>query len=98
MHSVLVVDDEREIRETLKGILEEEGYKVMVAGSGESCLEELRKRACDVVLLDIWLPGIDGLETLEPITGPEDSPEATIISAKGPMNTAWPATKLRAFH
>ncbi|MGZ7100187.1 MAG: response regulator, partial [Candidatus Angelobacter sp.] len=60
MHSVLVVDDERDIRESLRGVLEDEGYKVLLAESGEACVEQLKKRSCEVVLLDIWLPGIDG--------------------------------------
>jgi two-component system nitrogen regulation response regulator NtrX len=97
MHSVLVVDDEREIRETLRGILEEEGYKVMLAESGEACLEALRKRTCEVVLLDIWLPGIDGLETLERIKEIEDGPEVIMISGHGTIETAVRATKLGAF-
>src|SRR5579859_8278234 len=67
VHSVLVVDDERDIRESLRGVLEDEGYKVLLAESGEACLEQLKKRSCEAVLLDIWLPGIDGLETLERI-------------------------------
>jgi len=62
MHTILIVDDEAEIRQSLKGVLEDEGYKTYIAESGEACLELLRKRALDVVLLDIWLPGIDGLE------------------------------------
>ncbi|HKF24028.1 MAG TPA: response regulator, partial [Candidatus Angelobacter sp.] len=77
MPSILVVDDERDIRDSLRGVLEEEGYSVLLAESGEACLEQLRKRGCDVVLLDIWLPGIDGLDTLEKIrqTQADGAPE-----------------------
>ena len=89
MHSVLVVDDERDIRESLRGVLEDEGYKVLLAESGEACLEQLKKRACEVVLLDIWLPGIDGLETLEKIRQLEDPPEVVIISGHGTIETAF---------
>ena len=65
MHNILIVDDEPGIRESLTGILEDEGYKAeSAAESGEACLELLRKTAFDVVLLDVWLPGMDGLETL----------------------------------
>ena len=67
MHSILIVDDEAGIRQSLKGVLEDEGYKVTAVESGETCLETLRRRSFDVILLDIWLPGIDGLETLEKI-------------------------------
>jgi len=97
VHSVLVVDDERDICESLRGVLEDEGYKVLLAESGEACLEQLKKRTCEVVLLDIWLPGIDGLETLEKIRQLEDPPEVVIISGHGTIETAVRATKLGAF-
>jgi two-component system nitrogen regulation response regulator NtrX len=97
MHSVLVVDDERDIRESLRGILEDEGYTVLLAESGEVCLEQLKKRSCEVVLLDIWLPGIDGLETLSRIRQMESSPEVIMISGHGTIETAVRATKLGAF-
>jgi two-component system, NtrC family, nitrogen regulation response regulator NtrX len=74
MHSVLIVDDEPGIRESLKGVLEDEGYTAALAGSGEVCLEILDKRPFDVVLLDIWLPGMDGLETLSKIKQSDASP------------------------
>ena len=65
MHKLLIVDDEPGIRESLTGILEDEGYQVESAASGEAGLELIRKTAFDVILLDVWLPGMDGLETLE---------------------------------
>ena len=97
MHSILVVDDESEIRESLKGVLEDEGYKTSVAESGEACLEQLRKREVDVVLLDIWLPGIDGLETLQKIRELDKLPEVIMISGHGTIETAVRATKLGAY-
>jgi two-component system nitrogen regulation response regulator NtrX len=99
MHNILVVDDERDIRESLRGILEDEGYTVHLAESGEACLEQLKKRACEVVLLDIWLPNMDGLETLERIRQMqmEDAPEVVMISGHGTIETAVKATKLGAF-
>ena len=97
MPSILVVDDERDIRETLRGILEEEGYQVVLAESGEVCLEQLHRRACDVVLLDIWLPGMDGLDTLQRIRQEEDAPEVVMISGHGSIEAAVRATKLGAF-
>lgn len=96
-NTILVVDDERDIRESLRGILEEENYKVLLAESGEACLEQLKKRACEVVLLDIWLPGIDGLEVLERVKQIEDGPEVIMISGHGTIETAVRATKLGAF-
>lgn len=97
MHTILVVDDEADIRKSLSGVLEDEGYKVSSAGSGEACLEALQTRSCDVVLLDIWLPGIDGLETLERIKERDDAPEVIIISGHGTIETAVRATKLGAY-
>jgi two-component system nitrogen regulation response regulator NtrX len=97
MHNVLIVDDETAIRESLQGILEEEGYKAASAGSGEACLELLPKKSFDVVLLDIWLPGIDGLDTLGKIRELENAPEVIIISGHGTIETAVRATKLGAF-
>jgi two-component system, NtrC family, nitrogen regulation response regulator NtrX len=97
MPSILVVDDERDIRETLRGILEEEGYQVVLAESGEACLEQLHRRTCDVVLLDIWLPGMDGLDTLQRIRQEEDAPEVVMISGHGSIEAAVRTTKLGAF-
>jgi two-component system nitrogen regulation response regulator NtrX len=97
MNSILVVDDEADIRKSLRGVLEDEGYKVGTAESGELCLDILNSRTYDVLLLDIWLPGIDGLETLERLKQHEDAPEVIIISGHGTIETAVRATKLGAF-
>jgi two-component system nitrogen regulation response regulator NtrX len=97
MQTILIVDDESEIRSALQGVLEDEGYKTLPAESGEECLETLRRKPVDVVLLDIWLPGIDGLETLERIVESEDHPEVIMISGHGSIETAVRATKLGAF-
>jgi two-component system, NtrC family, nitrogen regulation response regulator NtrX len=97
MHTILIVDDEAEIRQSLKGVLEDEGYKTYIAESGEACLELVRKRALDVVLLDIWLPGIDGLEALQKIRELEKAPEVIMISGHGTIETAVRATKLGAY-
>src|SRR5579863_8209528 len=97
MHNILIVDDEASIRRSLKGVLEDEGYGALQAESGESCLETLRKQAFDVVLLDIWLPGVDGLETLERIRELDNPPEVIMISGHGTIETAVRATKLGAY-
>src|SRR5437763_1430496 len=98
MHNILVVDDEHDIREALRGVLEDEGYKVLLAESGEACVELLKKRSCHVVLLDIWLPGMDGMEVLEHIKqAAEDAPEVIMISGHGTIETAVRATKLGAY-
>ena len=64
MSSILIVDDEPGIRETLRLVLGDEGYDTEAVASGEECLRAFEKRDFDLVLLDVWLPGVDGLETL----------------------------------
>ena len=95
---ILVVDDEPGIRETLTGVLEDEGYDVESAESGERCLEMLASRTFAVVLLDIWLPGIDGLETLQHISDidAQQRPAVVMISGHGSIESAVRATKLGA--
>jgi two-component system nitrogen regulation response regulator NtrX len=97
MHNVLIVDDEASIRQSLKGVLEDEGYKVSVAEDGETSLGVLRKRQFDIVLLDVWLPGLDGLDTLQRIRELENAPEVVMISGHGTIETAVRATKLGAY-
>ena len=97
MHTILIVDDESEIRSSLQGVLEDEGFKALQAGSAEECLSTLARKPVDVVLLDIWLPAIDGLEALERIVAMEDPPEVIMISGHGNIETAVRATKLGAF-
>jgi two-component system nitrogen regulation response regulator NtrX len=97
MHNILIVDDEAGILDSLKGVLEDEGYKPACAASGEAGLDLIGKRPFDVVLLDVWLPGIDGLETLQKIKALEDGPEVVMISGHGTIETAVRATKLGAF-
>ena len=97
MPNILIVDDEAGIRDSLAGVLTDEGYSASSAESGEACLERLRKGAFDVVLLDIWLPGIDGVETLERIRQLDNPPEVIMISGHGTIETAVRATKLGAY-
>ncbi|MEO5922502.1 MAG: sigma-54 dependent transcriptional regulator [Bryobacteraceae bacterium] len=96
---MLIVDDEPGIRESLRGVLEDEGFVCEAVESGELALEELRHQSYDVVLLDVWLPGMDGLETLSRIQEipAEDRPEVVVISGHGTIETAVRATKLGAF-
>ena len=97
MHNILIVDDEAGIRDSLAGILADEGYSTSSAGNGETCLDLLRKTPFDVVLLDIWLPGGDGLEILERIREFDNPPEVIMISGHGTIETAVRATKLGAY-
>jgi len=97
MHNILIVDDESSIRQALAEVLEDEGYTAAQAESGEACLQTLGAGAFDVVLLDIWLPGIDGLETLGKIREIPAAPEVIMISGHGTIETAVRATKLGAY-
>jgi two-component system, NtrC family, nitrogen regulation response regulator NtrX len=98
MHKILIVDDETGIRESLQGVLADEGYETASVESGEECLKLLRREhSFEVVLLDIWLPGMDGLETLERIRELDDAPEVIMISGHGTIETAVRATKLGAY-
>src|SRR5256885_4525759 len=97
MHKILIVDDEAGIRESLSGVLADEGYSASSVETGEASLELLRKAAFDVVLLDVWLPGADGLETLQKIRELDNAPEVIMISGHGNIETAVRATKLGAY-
>jgi two-component system nitrogen regulation response regulator NtrX len=96
---ILIVDDEPLIRQSLSGVLEDEGYQTHAVETGEACCEELRHTVYDLVLLDVWLPGMDGLETLSRIQEIPfaDRPVVVIISGHGTIETAVKATKLGAF-
>jgi len=95
--TILVVDDEKDIRISLTGILEDEGYQVLTADSGVGALECARQELPDLVLLDIWMPGMDGLETLERIKVLFPQLTVIMISGHGTIETAVRATKLGAF-
>src|SRR3989454_4182796 len=95
--SILVVDDESGIRQSLTSILEEEGYRVEAVGSGEECLATVAARPFDLILLDVWLPGMDGLVTLERLQQSVPAPMVVMISGHGNIETAVRATKLGAF-
>jgi two-component system nitrogen regulation response regulator NtrX len=95
--SILIVDDESGIRESLGALLRDEGYEVEVTSTGENCLEQIERRGFDLVLLDVWLPKMDGLATLEAIQARESAPVVIMISGHGNIETAVRATKLGAF-
>lgn len=94
---VLVVDDEPGVRQTLAAILADEGYAVSAVGSGEEGIEAVRDAPYDAVLLDVWLPGIDGLETLRRLKDAHVDAQVVMISGHGTVETAVRATKLGAF-
>ncbi len=95
--TILVVDDEVSICQSLKAILEDEGYQVLVAGSGEEALRVVADEMPQLVLLDIWLPGMDGLDTLKSIRAAHPNMLIIMMSGHGTIETAVKATKLGAF-
>ena len=95
--SILIVDDEAGIRDSLRSILIEEGYAVESVASGEECLARLGQQQIDLVLLDVWLPKMDGIETLERMRREGHFPMVVMISGHGNIETAVRATKLGAF-
>jgi two-component system nitrogen regulation response regulator NtrX len=96
-HRILIVDDEEGIRQSLSAILADEGYDAEAVPSGEACLAALDARPAAVVLLDVWLPGIDGIETLKQIRETGSPAMAVMISGHANIETAVRATKLGAF-
>ena len=96
---ILIVDDEPGIRQSLSGVLRDEGYIADSAPSAEEGLEALSRAVYEVVLLDIWLPGMDGLEALTRIQqiAAADRPVVAMISGHGTIETAVKATRLGAF-
>lgn len=95
--SILVVDDEEGIRESVREILTDEGYRVVEASEGSKVLEVIRRERPSLVLLDIWMPKIDGIELLKEIK--KQAPEVNVVmmSGHGNIHTAVAATKLGAF-
>ncbi len=97
-NSILIVDDERGIRDTLQGVLEDEGFVVETVESGEACLENVKTHNYACILLDIWLgDGIDGLETLRLLKDEGNDAAVVMISGHGNIETAVRSTKLGAF-
>jgi len=97
MPSILIVDDEPGVRSALGGVLRDEGYEVDAVDRGEACLERLAHQAYDVVVLDIWLPGMDGLATLARMRERQIDVQVVIISGHGNIESAVRAIKMGAF-
>src|ERR687898_676932 len=97
MPSILIVDDEPGVRSALGGVLRDEGYDVDAVDSGEACLERLARQTYDVVVLDIWLPGMDGLATLARMRERQIDVQVVIISGHGNIESAVRAIKMGAF-
>ena len=97
MSRVLIVDDEPGVRSSLTGVLRDEGYDVESAESGEACLDKAVRRAFDVIVLDIWLPGMDGLATLTRLRERQVDAQVVVISGHGNIESAVRAIKMGAF-
>nr|WP_320116881.1 sigma-54 dependent transcriptional regulator [uncultured Desulfuromonas sp.] len=97
MKHILVVDDERNIRESITGILQDEGFQVTTSGDGASALDAVAEEKPDLVLLDIWMPGMDGIETLTQLRNQYDDLQVIMMSGHATIETAVTATKLGAY-
>ncbi len=94
---ILIVDDEPGIRQTLAGVLEDEHFAVAGAANAAEALALARQQAYELVLLDIWLPDLDGLQVLQQLRTLPVPPDVIIVSGHGTIETAVRATKLGAF-
>jgi len=96
MAKILIVDDEQSIRSTLAKILEDEGHRTAVSESGEEALAQAARDEFDLIILDLWLPGVDGMTVLEKFRA-AGAPPVIVISGHGNIETAVRATRLGAF-
>jgi two-component system, NtrC family, nitrogen regulation response regulator NtrX len=97
MPAILIVDDEPGVRSALTGVLKDEGYDVDAVDSGEACLDRVARQPYDVVVLDIWLPGMDGLATLARMRERKVDSQIVVISGHGNIESAVRAIKMGAF-
>ena len=94
---ILVIDDEAAISDSLKMILEYEGYEVLTAATGEEGIAQAEREAPDLVFLDVKMPGMDGLEVLQRLRHLVEVTPIVVVSGHGTVSTAVEATKLGAF-
>lgn len=95
--SILIVDDKKSILKSLSGILSDEGFETITASNGYEALKTLESESPDLVLLDIWMPGIDGIDTLKEIKKKFPETQVIMITGHGTFETAVNATKIGAF-
>ncbi|OFV90620.1 MAG: Fis family transcriptional regulator [Acidobacteria bacterium RIFCSPLOWO2_02_FULL_64_15] len=95
--TILIVDDEPGVRTSLTGVLRDEGYTVEAVATGEACLDRMTRGSVDLILLDVWLPGVDGLATLARLRERQVDAQVVLISGHGNIESAVRAIKLGAF-
>ena len=95
--TILIVDDEPGVRSSLSGVLRDEGYTVEAVASGEECLDRMTRGPVDLIVLDVWLPGMDGLATLARLRERQVDAQIVLISGHGNIESAVRAIKLGAF-
>jgi two-component system nitrogen regulation response regulator NtrX len=95
--TILIVDDEPGVRTALSGVLRDEGYSVEAVPTGEACLERVARGGVDLVVLDVWLPGMDGLATLARLRERQVDAQVVLISGHGNIESAVRAIKMGAF-
>ncbi len=95
--TILIVDDEPGVRSALSGVLRDEGYYVEAVASGEACLDRVTRGAVDLIVLDVWLPGMDGLATLARLRERQVDAQVVLISGHGNIESAVRAIKMGAF-
>lgn len=93
---ILIVDDEAGVRASLSGILSDEGYRVDAVETGEAGVRSVEANRYELALLDVWLPGIDGIETLTRIQALDPDLPVVVISGHGTVETAVKAVRLGA--
>src|SRR5438270_13615508 len=95
--TILIVDDEPGVRSSLSGVLRDEGYSVESVSSGEACLDRVSRGAVDLIVLDVWMPGMDGLATLAKLRERHVDAQVVLIPGRGNIESAVKAIKLGAF-
>ena len=94
---ILIVDDEERIVKSITGVLDDEGFDLTTAKSGEEALEIFQQEVPLLTLLDIWMPGMDGIEVLKRMKGIEPNCPVIMLSGHATISTAMAAVKLGAF-
>jgi two-component system nitrogen regulation response regulator NtrX len=95
--TILIVDDEPGVRAALGGVLRDEGYAIEAVATGEECLERVTRGGVDLILLDVWLPGLDGLATFQRLRERHVDAQVVLISGHGNIESAVRAIKMGAF-